>query len=63
MELKISLEELNKIIREAIYHGGDLGGPYFCNKENLYESLEPLCERYNLEIAEDEYGFVELRLK
>ena len=33
---------LNKVIREAIMHGGDSGGAYFSNNKGLMESVEDL---------------------
>ena len=35
----ILVEYVNRIIREAIKHGGDLGGPYFSNEEGLVEEM------------------------
>lgn len=33
---------INKAICEAIDHGGDTGGPYFCNYDDLRDQLEEL---------------------
>ena len=33
------IETLNEVLNAAIEHGGDAGGPYFCNKEELQESI------------------------
>lgn len=30
---------VNILIREAIDHGGDVGGPYFCNGDDLYVAM------------------------
>ena len=30
---------VNILIREAIDHGGDVGGPYFVNGDNLYVAM------------------------
>lgn len=30
---------LNKLIEESIDHGGDAGGPYFCNKESVIDAM------------------------
>ena len=35
---------LNEVIKQAIDHGGDAGGPYFCNKVSLLESMKHLAE-------------------
>lgn len=56
MEIKLTLEELNKIIDETLNHGGDYGGPYYSNKEMFQASLKPICEKYNLVIKNDEVG-------
>lgn len=40
--LEIFIEFLNKIIEEAIFHGGDPGGAYYCNKEGLIKSIEQM---------------------
>ena len=34
------VKHINRIIQEAIEHGGDDGGAYFCNAEGLKESME-----------------------
>ena len=33
------IETLNKILEAAVEHGGDSGGPYFCNEEDLEKSI------------------------
>ena len=38
----ILTDYINKIIREAIDHGGDLGGPYFSNGEDLHNAMRSL---------------------
>lgn len=35
---------LNNLIRAAIDHGGDYGGPYFCNPEELEKAMDALCK-------------------
>lgn len=34
------LSLINNIVEQAIYHGGDIGGPYFCNGDGLCEAME-----------------------
>lgn len=43
------LNKLNKTIKTAIYHGGDCGGPYFTEFENLTKSLADLIKSLNTE--------------
>ena len=43
------LNKLNKLIKTAIYHGGDYGGPYFTEFENLTKSLVDLTKSLNTE--------------
>lgn len=38
--IDIEIDLINSIIRTAIDHGGDPGGPYFCFPKNLKESIE-----------------------
>lgn len=38
--LHIFKDYLNKIIEEAIIHGGDYGGAYFINKEELISEIK-----------------------
>ena len=33
------IEALNRILNAAVEHGGDSGGPYFCNEEDLKKSI------------------------
>lgn len=33
------VEFINSIIQEAIYHGGDMGGAYFSNAQDLNEVI------------------------
>ena len=53
---------LNKVLVEAIYHGGDGGGAYFTNEDALLKSLKELLECLNLtdvcKIYEDENNFM-----
>jgi len=41
---EIGIDLINKIIEEAIYHGGDPGGPYFCNEKRLEGAVRELSE-------------------
>ena len=33
------IEALNRILEAAVEHGGDPGGPYFCNEEDLEKCI------------------------
>ena len=33
------IELLNSVISEAIDHGGDTGGPYYCNQDGLARAM------------------------
>ena len=43
------LDKLNKVIETAIYHGGDYGGPYFTEFEELTKSLVEMIKILNTE--------------
>lgn len=55
MEYKIDLDylcdKINDLIVEAVKHGGDAGGPYFSNQNDLIVSIENLL--YCLNIHKD----------
>ena len=59
-----TIKYLNRALKEAIYHGGDGGGPYCTNEENLIESLNVLLEHLKLKdickISKDRYDNIEL---
>lgn len=40
---------INNIIEQAIYHGGDIGGPYYCNKNDLMIAIFELIKYKGLE--------------
>ena len=40
VKLEIFCDIFNDIIYEAISHGGDYGGPYYTNKENLENKID-----------------------
>ena len=42
------IEWVNKIIHEAIEHGGDSGGAYFSNKECLVNTMKHFLRCFNL---------------
>ena len=46
---------INTIIKEAISHGGDPGGAYFCNKDGLHKSIEKFMSDAGLD---ENYGIV-----
>lgn len=39
---KFFIEKLNRIIAEAIYHGGDAGGAYYTNRDDLIHAIRDL---------------------
>lgn len=51
---------INKIIFEAIKHGGDSGGPYFTNKDGLISAINNLL---NVECMTDEYEVREVDIE
>lgn len=46
---KKNINFINNIIIQAIIHGGDSGGPYYCNEKELYNSIKQLIIQNNLE--------------
>ena len=61
----------NSTIIDAVDHGGDSGGPYFCNEDGLKESIgmiiaqieannKELIEKYPLTMAYDVTGHIPL---
>lgn len=38
------LDNFNNIIRQAVYHGGDDGGAYFCEPDDLYDAVKTFVE-------------------
>lgn len=61
----------NSTIIDAVDHGGDSGGPYFCNEDGLKESIamvmtqivvnnKELIEKYPLAMAYDKTGHIPL---
>lgn len=36
----VLIERINSMIDEAIQHGGDSGGAYFCNRDGLVNSMK-----------------------
>ena len=68
-ELFKFIEIYNSTIIDAVDHGGDPGGPYFCNEDGLKESIgmmiakitecnEELTKTYPLAIVYDENGHI-----
>lgn len=51
-------ERVNKIIKEAIIHGGDSGGAYYDNYEGLMKAMTEFLEHYKLDgyVIIDETG-------
>lgn len=35
----IMMKYINEIIEEAVFHGGDIGGPYFTNMDDLLSKM------------------------
>ena len=58
------IKYLNRVLEEAIYHGGDGGGAYFSNEDALLESLNVLLKYLKLdemcEISKNKYGMIQL---
>lgn len=42
----------NNTIIEAVDHGGDPGGPYFCNKNDLKKSIDVVIAKIEVNNAE-----------
>lgn len=63
MNVEKTVEILNNLITQAIWHGADLGGSYNQNGENLTESIENVIEYFGLDgytagkIECNEFGF------
>lgn len=59
-----TIKYLNKVLTEAIYHGGDDGGAYFSNEKALLESLNKLLDYLEIrdvcKISKDRYGMIQL---
>lgn len=51
---------VNKIIFEAIKHGGDIGGPYFTNEDGLISAINKLLD---IECLADEYEIREIKME
>lgn len=51
---------INKIIFEAIKHGGDSGGPYFTNEDGLISAINKLLD---VECMMDEYEVREVDIE
>lgn len=39
-DIEAEIEIINRMIEEAIFHGGDLGGPYYSNEDNLRQFIQ-----------------------
>ena len=56
-----NIELVNRIITEAINHGGDSGGPYFSNREYLRSVINDFLTTNKLQdrylVNEDCYGY------
>lgn len=44
------LDNLNKLLIDAVYHGGDPGGAYFCYPDEFYESVKNFMESSECEV-------------
>lgn len=51
---------INKIIFEAIVHGGDSGGPYFTNEDDLISAINKLLD---VECMMDKYEIREVDIE
>lgn len=43
------VEDLNSLIKEAIDHGGDLGGPYYSNPDDLINATNKILKTLELD--------------
>lgn len=41
-------DALNSLLRQAIFHGGDAGGPWFSNKDDLELAIENCLATFGL---------------
>ena len=57
------IEQLNSVIAMAIKHGGDVGGPYFCYPNKLFEELQNLVSLMDKSAATYEMAHFKLALK
>lgn len=51
---------LNDLISQAVLHGGDSGGPYYVNHEELRRSVNELIDHLNLKgykVSDDLYHY------
>jgi hypothetical protein len=53
------VERVNSIIEQAIYHGGDSGGPYHCNWDGIIDAMKDFIRlldkgKYIIAIDEEE---------
>ena len=44
------VEQINRTIAIAILHGGDPGGPYFCETEEMEQEVNRLAEMLNCDV-------------
>lgn len=52
---------LNNVIENAVHHGGDVGGPYYSDKESLTKAMKRLLkwlDIYDGKVLIDEDGYV-----
>lgn len=60
-EIRKEIELINKIITEATFYGGDSGGPYCCNPEDLVKYLIEYIafrEWSDFCIVKEEHGYI-----
>jgi len=59
-----TIKYLNRVLEEAIFHGGDGGGAYFSNEKALLESLQELLKHLKINdmcrIITNKYGMMQL---
>lgn len=46
--IEYEIELINNIIKESVIHGGDDGGPYFCNTREIINSINNWLIFHNL---------------
>lgn len=61
----VMMKHINEIIEEAVFHGGDSGGPYFSNMDDLVSKMRDFrtwagLEEYKICVVGDIPKFVKL---
>lgn len=67
VDFELFIDNLNQVIEEAITHGGDSGGAYFCNFDKLLSAIQCILMELQIEkkvkiVVYDE-GYIKLEVK